>query len=117
LYKTEKVYEMRYDPPNGLPRTNMKVEKQGPIFIEDIRGCQGEFSFLQNGFEIMDFVGDFKPEDFDDRGFVLGEYLPKVAHKVKSILGAARVQIVDTREIFESLLENDITHASIKYVK
>ncbi|KAL9607391.1 MAG: hypothetical protein Q9167_007693 [Letrouitia subvulpina] len=95
IYDTEKVYELKFDPPNRFPRTNMKIERQDSIEIEDIRGRQTDFSFARNGFEIINIDVDLSPEDFDDKELVVDHYLPKVAHTVKAKLAAARVQVLD----------------------
>lgn len=94
LYKTEKVYELKYDPPNGLPKTNMRLE-QHPVAIADIRKRQSEFSFSQNGFTIMTFNCSLSRDDFDDDEKVLSIYLPEAAHRAKLLLGADRVQVLD----------------------
>lgn len=91
LYETGTAYKVRYDPPNGLLRTNMRLG-QHPVALVDIRKRQSEFSFSQNRFTIMNLNCGLTRDDFEK---VLNLYLPEAAHRVKRLLGADHVQVLD----------------------
>lgn len=92
-YKHEKVYEFDFDPPNGFPRTNMVSEQHHNIPIRDIRGCEGDFTFHKNGFQLVEFFSGLTYEDFDNEATIHRDYVPKVATFLKHFLKAQRVQI------------------------
>jgi hypothetical protein len=95
LYETERVYELDIEPPPGFPRTNMEHEKVNDVVIEDIRGQEQNFTFCNNGFSLINLNGGITYEDFNDADKIEKIYLKNVASKIKSELGAARVQIFD----------------------
>jgi len=95
LYETEKVYELKYDPPEGYKKSNMLLQKCEDLLIEDIRGKEQDFSFEANGFTIMKVDCGMSVADFDDRQKIAEVYLGYIAHALQHLLGAARVQIFD----------------------
>ena len=95
LYDTEKVYEMKYETPIGLPRSNMKIRRQGGIPIQDVRGREREMNFQNNGFCVLNIDCDLAIGDYDDETKLQNGYMRLAAHKVQQVLGATRVQIID----------------------
>lgn len=95
LYARDKVYELKYEPHNGLPKNNMITERREAIIIEDVRKKKDSLCFHQNGFEVLNIDCDLRPEDFDDQEKVVNCYMQTVAHKLKEKLGASRVQVID----------------------
>lgn len=86
LYRQERSYEHVYDPPNGLKRSNMKLEERNDITVEDIRG---------NGFCLMTINSELMLRDFGDHANIKNIYVREITHAVKQLLCAARVQIFD----------------------
>lgn len=95
IYDTEKVYELKYDPPQGLPKSNMKLEKKPAISIQDIRGNERNYSFERNGFTIMNIGNNMAIDEYEDEGKLKENYFPKLAFAVRDLLKADRVQIFD----------------------
>lgn len=95
LYKTEKPYEMRFNPPGDFPRKNLQITKYFDISVADIRGHEDSLSIDRNGFRIMEVEELMSAEDFDDDATIRARYLPQIAEELKICLGASRVQIHD----------------------
>ena len=93
LYEVEKPYSLRFAPPEGIPRANIKLENHS-INIHDVRGSQS-LSFAKDGFTVLDFDSKMKYEDFDDEETVKAMFLLEVADMLKSFLGAQHVQIFE----------------------
>ena len=92
LYDTEKPYQLKYEPEAGIPATNFKMEKKAPIKITSMRGRESEFSFSENGFRVLKLDHDIPYETFSSREGIR-TYLRMVQEKVKTQLGAQKVQI------------------------
>lgn len=102
--QTEKPYELTFEPPAGFPRQNFILTKHENIQINDIRGVEADFSIFRNGFEIMQHKTCMLPDDFYSPEKVEDEYLKNLGLKVKSALGAYRVQIFDYKVLMISSL-------------
>ncbi|KAJ6186406.1 hypothetical protein N7519_007707 [Penicillium mononematosum] len=95
LYRREKPYELRFDPPNEFPRKNLQISQHHDIRVEDIRNRKGDLSIEKNGFVVMDLEDIMSAEKFGHGDAVESRYLPQVAESLKERLGATRVQIHD----------------------
>ncbi|KAM0441229.1 hypothetical protein ACHAPT_000536 [Fusarium lateritium] len=93
IYRAEKVYEVRRSHDPELPRTNMQLDKIEDISIDDVRHEQ--CSLDTNGFFLLNVDARMTAQDFEERPKVTKLFLPRLAHAVKSSLGATRVQIFD----------------------
>lgn len=94
LYDTEKPYSLRFTPPEGFPRANIKLERHD-IDIHDVRKEAKDFVFGRDGVEIIDFESTMAYEDYDNDGTVKEVLLKEVANRLKTFLGAQHVQIFE----------------------
>lgn len=94
LYKEEKPYSLRFTPPDGFPRANIKLERH-TISIHDIRSRSKPLSFWQHGFQMLPFQSAMKYSDFDDDNIVKEIYLREAANNLRDFLGAQKVQIFE----------------------
>jgi hypothetical protein len=92
-YEVKKPYSLRFAPPEGIPRANIKLENHS-IDIHDVRGSRS-LSFVKDGFAVLDFDSKMKYDDFDDEEIVKEIFLLEVADMLKSFLGAQHVQIFE----------------------
>jgi hypothetical protein len=69
LYETEKLYIMKYEPPEDFPRPNYRIELKEQ-FIQGIRGREEDFSMKQNGFAIVPLETKMSYKDFDDNAAI-----------------------------------------------
>jgi len=95
LYDTEKLYELKYDPPGDLPRTNMKLSKWDDVQLHDIRGHENSVTFQSHGFCLLQLASQMTQKDFDNREKVETVYLQEVGHTLQNALSARRVQVFD----------------------
>jgi hypothetical protein len=93
LYEVEKPYSLRFTPPEGIPRANIKLENHS-IDVHDIRGSRS-LSFTKDSFAILDFNSKMKYEDFEDEERVREIFLLEVADMLKGFLRAQHVQIFE----------------------
>lgn len=89
-----KPYSLRYEPHASIAKTNFSSEPFDQI-IEDIRGREESFSVAQNGFQLLRLESRLVYSDFDDKDKVVMIFYKEVAHAVKQMLGATRVQIFE----------------------
>lgn len=94
VYDDEKPYSLRFAPPAGFPRSNISLERH-EIQIRDIRCDKNEYSFKQDGFEVVELNTSLGYEDFDDESRVKKVYLQEVADMLRRHLGAMHVQIFE----------------------
>ncbi|KAL3426804.1 hypothetical protein PVAG01_00313 [Phlyctema vagabunda] len=105
LYKYEKPYLLIFEPPEGFPRTNIRLDKRKDVILEDIRGREDKFSLAQHGFQLLKIESSLRAQDFEDDQQVTSTYLPEVAEALRKLLNASRVQVFEhllrkTHEIF-----------------
>ena len=94
LYATEKPYSLRFTPPTGFPRTNIKLEKHD-IKIRNIRGSGLKPSFTEDGCSLLDLRTEMQHADFDDEEKIKEIYLKEVSNCLKTFLSAQHVQIFE----------------------
>ncbi|KAL6715522.1 hypothetical protein ACLMJK_006483 [Lecanora helva] len=94
LYRTEKPYTLRFTPPQGFSRANIKLERHD-IFIRDIRGVQQQPSYERDGVAIVALDTKMKYDDFDVEQKIKDVYLVEVVDLLKSVLQAQHVQIFE----------------------
>ena len=92
LYEHEKPYQLKYAAPDGVPRTNLRLEKKQPIRISNIRDQEQQLSFEKNGFTVLKMDKDIPYDDFFNPTGIR-RYLEAVAERLKVALGADRVQV------------------------
>ena len=91
LYETEKPYQLRYNPEEGTPKTNLRLEKQNALKISSMRGREQQFSLERNGFAVLKLDNEIPYEAFGNpKG--IQSYLDVVCQSLKVHLGADRVQ-------------------------
>lgn len=93
LYATEKPYSLRFTPPQGFPRANIRLEKRH-IKIRDIRELPKP-SFSEDGCTLLDLQTEMEYHDFDDEEKVKEVYLKEVANCLKAFLSAQHIQIFE----------------------
>ena len=92
LYEHEKPYQLKYEAENGIPRSNLRLEKHEPIKISSIRGRERQFSMEDNGFAVLKLDREIPYNDFSDPGGIR-KYLDVVSESLRKFLGADRVQV------------------------
>ena len=95
LYQSVKPYTIIFKPPDGFPKTNICLEEQSDIVVEDIRGRERDFTMDQAGFTIMELQSQLLYKEFSDDEKVIDVYLKEVADSLQKHLGAERVQIYE----------------------
>ena len=91
IYKTEKPYQLKYPAQPGIPKSNLRLEKQNLIKISSIRGQEKKFSFDTNGFAVLKMDKEIPYDDFNSPEGIR-KYLDVVTDAVKVFLGASKVQ-------------------------
>lgn len=94
LYQREKPYSLKFTPPAGLPKSNVRGHTHDQI-LEDIRSREDQFNIEKNGFALVSLPEALTYEDFDDESKVQHVYLPQIAQLLQDMLGASRVQIFE----------------------
>lgn len=92
VYEHEKPYQLKYHAAQGIPTTNIRLQKQESIKISSIRGQERQFSLDKNGFTVLKMDKEIPYEDFSNPAGVKG-YLNMVAEQLKTRLGADKVQV------------------------
>ena len=92
VYEHEKPYQLKYVAAEGVPTTNIRLEKQEPVQISSIRGQEQQFSLEKNGFTVLKMDEEFAYDDFSNDAGVK-RYLNMVAEQLKTRLGADKVQV------------------------
>jgi hypothetical protein len=95
LYQEERPYLLIYEPPEGFPKTNIRLEKHRDLELEDIRGRENQFCVASDGFEILKIKTSLPRESFDDEQLVKDVYLREAADAVRTMFGAQKVQIFE----------------------
>ncbi|KAL0263693.1 hypothetical protein SLS55_002674 [Diplodia seriata] len=98
LYIEEKPYSLRYTPPEGSSRANIKLELH-EIRVRDVRPVKDKLSFETDGCAIVDLGSRMKYEDWDDDSQVKAVYLREVADLLRRVLGACHVQIFEHTQV------------------
>ncbi|QKX62998.1 uncharacterized protein TRUGW13939_10166 [Talaromyces rugulosus] len=70
LFQHERPYSLKFEPPEGLRRTNIQAEYRENI-IEDIRGHEDDFNMEKNGFALVPFHTKMTYEDFENEDKIL----------------------------------------------
>ncbi|KAL8772707.1 MAG: hypothetical protein Q9194_004531 [Teloschistes cf. exilis] len=91
-YEHEKPYQLKYTAAEGIPTTNIRLEKQAPIRISSMRGQEQQFSFEKNGFTVLKMNKEIPYVEFNDLAGVK-RYLTLVAKQLRTRLGADKVQL------------------------
>ena len=94
LYNIEKPYTLRYTAPNGFPRANIKLDRHN-LSVRDIRPQKDELSLDRNGCFVWSFQTRMTYNDFDDKTKILDVYLSEVADRLRTELGAEKVQVFE----------------------
>ena len=94
-YNYEKPYLLIFDPPEGFPKTNIKLEKHTDLELRDIRGYEDQLSLEVHGFQIVKISSKLSYDDFNNEELVRDVYLREVADEVRKVFGADRVQIFE----------------------
>lgn len=95
LFEEVKPYSLRYDPPNDLPRTNIKLQREDQVHIDDVRGYEQDFHFDDFGFAFIPLHTTLSYDDFRDTNKITQVYLREVAKAVQEFLHADYVQIFE----------------------
>jgi len=95
LYSTVKPYSLRFEPPEGFERSNIKLERREDLKIEDARPIIKDFSLEKEGFKIVNMESKMAYDDFEDDTKLVQVYLSEIANTLRELLGAAHVQIFE----------------------
>jgi hypothetical protein len=95
LYSTVKPYSLRFEPPDGFERSNIKLERREDLKVEDARPEIKDYSLDKQGFKIVNMKSKMAYEDFQDDANIVRVYLSEVADTLRDLLGAAHVQIFE----------------------
>ncbi len=94
LYQSVKPYLIDYEVEDNFPRTNIIPEPHN-VFIQNLRGKEGEFSFDENGFAILEMRSGMRYEDFGDTDKIKDLYLEEISSCLLTYFGARGVHIFD----------------------
>ena len=92
LYENEKPYSLKYVAAEGIPTSNIRVEKHEAIKVNSIRGQEQQFSLERNGFAVLKMDEEVPYDDFANPAGIQ-RYLNMVAEQLKTRLGADKVQV------------------------
>lgn len=92
LYEHEKPFQLKYHVAQGIPTTNMRLQRQESIKISSMRGQERDFSLDKNGFTVLKMDKEIPYEDFSNPAGIKG-YLDMVAEQLRTRLGADKVQV------------------------
>lgn len=95
LYSTVKPYSLRFEPPEGFERSNITLERQENLVVEDARATIEQFSLEKQGFAIMNLDSQMTYDDFEDDAKIVEVYLKEVANALRDLFGASQVQIFE----------------------
>lgn len=91
LYDREKPYQLKYAAAEGIPISNLRLEKQDKIQITSLRDREAQFSFEKNGFAVLRMDEEIPYDDFGNPDGI-HRYLDIVSVRLKKLLGADKVQ-------------------------
>ena len=91
LYEREKPYQLKYAPAEGIPISNLRLEKQHNIKITSIRDREAQFTFEKNGFTVLRLNEDIPYDEFSNPDGIR-RYLDMVSTHLKNLFGADKVQ-------------------------
>jgi hypothetical protein len=94
IHRQEKPYKLRYDPGEGISRTNIKNEKREGVVITDIRGNE-EANFDKRGYTWMRLESALSPEQFYDKDAVRQTYYAELRNLLHQLLKPSRVEILE----------------------
>ena len=92
LYENEKPYSLKYVAAEGIPTSNIRVEKHEAIKVNSIRGQEQQFSLERNGFAVLKMDEEVPYDDFANPAGIQ-RYLNMVAEQLRTRLGADKVQV------------------------
>jgi hypothetical protein len=95
LYSTVKPYSLRFEPPEGFERSNIKLERREDLKIEDARPVIHNFSLDKQGFKIVNMDSKMTYEDFEDDAKIVDIYLSEIVDTLQKLFGASHVQIFE----------------------
>ena len=93
LYEVEKPYSLRFTPPEGFSRANIKLERHG-IDIQDVRKKK-DLVFDKDGMTVVEIESNMSYDDYDREEIIKSVYLKDVSNFIKRLLGAQHVQIFE----------------------
>lgn len=96
IHLREKPYKLRYDPGEGIPRTNIKNERRDGITITDIRGNE-EARFDERGYTWLRLESALSPEQFYDNDAVRTVYYQELRSLLHQLLNPSRIEILEHR--------------------
>ena len=89
----EKAYILNYPTPQGIPKSNFKIDFFPGIKIHNLRTAS--LNWHENGVTTAKLPGCMPKEDFDDEEKIEKSYLPDVHRCLLDTLGAEEVCIFD----------------------
>lgn len=106
-HAVEKPYNMRFDPGNGLARSNMEYETQ-KVKLHDLR--YKDFNFDQHGLQMVEHQSTMQYEDFANATMVEDIYLSEVATMLEKLLNVHDVYIFEYVVSGQSSVERQNLH-------
>lgn len=94
IYKEEKPFRFKYQPPAGVKETNVVLE-DCEVLVRDIREHGADVRIEEQGFALYPFKTAMAYEDFEHYERIESVYLKEVAEFLKKELKASRVQVTD----------------------
>ena len=89
----EKLYELEYNPSDGLAERNYDTHQIYDIPIHDLRPLKGKLSLDREGFVILDLPSSMKYEDYLDETKLKSVFAEELRQCLLNTLGARAVFI------------------------
>ena len=91
LHETEKPYELEYEPPDGIEKSNYTIEQIDGVQLHDIRPWKGNLSLDREGFIVSDLHSSLHNEEFWDEQKLKTVFAEELRSHLIRILGARAI--------------------------
>jgi len=93
-HEKEKPYKLRYEPGEGIPRSNVSNEKQDGIVVRDVRNEEQE-SLAERGYTWVNLQSALSPDEFYDETKVKEIYYAELRGLLQKLLNPKRIEILE----------------------
>jgi hypothetical protein len=112
-YLYEKPYKLRYDPGEGISRTNCTNESK-TIEVRSLRGNENQLTLDEHGFTWLELHSALSSDEFYKAEQVEKVYYAELRHLLKELLLPDRIEFLEHQVCREC---NDKSSANVSHMK
>ena len=113
-HEKEKPYKLRYEPGEGIPRSNMSNEKQDGIVVRDVRNEEQE-SLAERGYTWVKLQSALSPDEFYDETKVKEIYYAELRELLQKLLNPKRIEILEHNVCYASITKAGAHYEKLQY--